>query len=207
MADRRDAERASQFTARISTACDKLAVITDAGKLAQLVRYLELLQDWTGANWPNWPVQPLERHLVATKTPRVLDVGSGGGLPGAVLAIVSPRLDVVCLDAVGKKSAFVAQVAAELSLPNLASAHSRVQDFRGGPFDIVISRAYGSLRHFVESSLPLLSASGVWAAMKGKASTAELANLPCTAQMFHVEQLVVPDLPAERCLVWMRSLP
>lgn len=148
-------------------------------------------------------VGPLRRQL-GGRAARIVDVGSGGGLPGVVLACADPQWDVTCVDAVGKKAAFVRQVAAELALPNLHAAHARAEALRSPPFDVVTSRAFASLSDFVNLTRPLLAASGVWMAMKGKRPDDELAALPPTTEVFHVEPLTVPGLDAERCLVWMR---
>jgi 16S rRNA (guanine527-N7)-methyltransferase len=148
-------------------------------------------------------VAPLRRHAAARPL-RVLDVGSGGGLPGVVLAIVEPAWDVTCVDTVGKKAAFVRQVAAELGLPNLHAEHARVEALRAGrPFDLITSRAFASLPDFVRLTRPLLAPAGAWMAMKGKRPDDEIAALPPGVQVQAVEPLQVPGLEAERCLLWL----
>lgn len=134
---------------------------------------------------------------------RLLDVGSGGGLPGVLLAIARPDVQVCCVDTVGKKAAFVRQVAAELRLPNLRAEHARVEDL-ASRHDIVTSRAFASLADFVSLTRERLAPGGVWMAMKGRSPDDEQAVLPDDIEVFHVEQLQVPGLDAERCLVWMR---
>lgn len=146
----------------------------------------------------------LDRHLATTPARRVLDVGSGGGLPGVVLALMRPALDVTCVDTVGKKAAFVRQVAGALPLPNLHAAHSRVEALAAPPFDLVTSRAFASLADFTRLTRPLLAPGGAWMAMKGKHPDDELAALPDDVAVFHVEPIRVPGLDAERCLVWMK---
>ena len=148
---------------------------------------------------------PLERHLVQAGSPggRLLDVGSGAGLPGIVFAVGCPDLHVSCVDTVGKKAAFIAQAAATLALKNLAGVHARVESL-GGPFDVISSRAFATLADFVAGSRQALAPGGVWLAMKGKHPTREIAALPADVEAFHVEPLVVPGLEAERCIVWMR---
>lgn len=161
-------------------------------------------------------VAPLRRHLAARQAAalagsepvplagaRVLDVGSGGGLPGVVLAICLPDVSVTCVDTVNKKAAFIQQVAAALRLPNLKGLHARVETVQGG-FDVVTSRAFASLRDFTTWSRLALESGGVWMAMKGKHPSQELAELAADVSVFHVEQLHVPGLDAERCMVWMR---
>ena len=148
-------------------------------------------------------VTPLQRWLGERPARRLLDVGSGGGLPGVVLAIMLPALDVTCVDTVGKKAAFVRQVAAELRLRNLHGEHARVEAMTSA-YDVVTSRAFASLVDFVTLSRARLAPEGVWLGMKGKHPTQELADLPADVEVFHVEPLTIPGLDADRCLVWMR---
>ena len=155
-------------------------------------------------------VGPLRRELSACEggpsvARRILDVGSGGGLPGVVLALAEPTWEVTCVDAVGKKAAFIQQVAAELGLPNLRSVHSRVEKLRLPPFDAVVSRAFASLGDFVRWTRHALVPGGRWMAMKGRNPLDEVADLPAGVQVFHVEPLEVPGLDAERCLIWLRE--
>jgi 16S rRNA (guanine527-N7)-methyltransferase len=136
---------------------------------------------------------------------RLLDVGSGAGLPGLVIAICCPDIHVTCVDAVAKKMAFVQQAATELKLPNLKALHARVETL-ADKHDIISSRAFATLLDFVTGSRAALKpATGVWLAMKAKDTSAEVAALPGDVEVFHVEQLKVPGLDAERCIVWMRS--
>lgn len=147
-------------------------------------------------------IAPLQRERPAAT--RLLDVGAGAGLPGVVIAIMRPDVDVTCLDAVAKKTAFVQQVAAELKLPNLRGLHARVETLSGS-YDVISSRAFASLPDFYIGSMQLLAEAGVWLAMKGKVPADELAALPPGVDVFHVEQLTVPGLGAERCIVWARQ--
>ncbi|GER13979.1 16S rRNA (guanine(527)-N(7))-methyltransferase RsmG [Variovorax boronicumulans] len=147
-------------------------------------------------------VAPLQREWAGKG--RLLDVGSGGGLPGVVIAIMRPDIEVSCLDAVAKKAAFVQQVAAELELPNLRGLHARVESLAGS-YEVISSRAFASLPDFFNGSVHLLAPGGVWLAMKGKVPSDELAVLPAGVAVFHVEQLTVPGLDAERCIVWARK--
>ena len=135
---------------------------------------------------------------------RLLDVGAGAGLPGIVIAIVCPDISVTCVDTVAKKAAFIQQAAATLKLPNLKGLHARVESLTQ-PYDVVCSRAFASLLDFTTWSRSALAPHGVWMAMKGKHPDQELAVLPERVHVFHVEQLQVPSLDAERCIVWMRG--
>ena len=134
----------------------------------------------------------------------LLDVGAGAGLPGVVIAILREDINVSCVDAVAKKAAFVQQVAGELQLPNLRGLHARVESLTG-QYELISSRAFASLTDFFNGSKHLLAPGGVWMAMKGKLPTEELAQLPAGVDVFHVEQLQVPGLDAERCIVWARK--
>jgi 16S rRNA (guanine527-N7)-methyltransferase len=149
-------------------------------------------------------VLPALQRRLGQRPARLLDVGSGGGLPGVVLAIMLPELDVTCVDTVGKKASFVRQVAAELKLANLSAAHARVEDLRVKPFDVITSRAFASLADFTRLTRHMLADAGAWMAMKGKTPSDEIAALPPEWHVFHVEQLTVPGLDAERCLVWIQ---
>jgi 16S rRNA (guanine527-N7)-methyltransferase len=150
-------------------------------------------------------VQPLRRQLQG-RAASVLDVGAGAGLPGVVLALCCPELQVDCVDTVAKKAAFVQQAAVTLGLPNLRGLHARVETLTK-PYDVVTSRAFASLADFVKWSAAALAPTGCWLAMKGKRPDAELAALPSFAHVFHVEQLDVPFLDAERCIVWIDREP
>ena len=165
-------------------------------------------------------VQPIARQVEAeraragagegTSPIRLLDVGSGAGLPGVVLAILHPDWDVTCVDAVVKKITFIRQAAAELGLRNLHGVHGRVETpglFPASGFDVITSRAFASLSDFIALTRPLLKpGSGSWAAMKAHLADDERAGLPDDVEMFHVEHLAVPGLDAARCLVSLRPL-
>jgi 16S rRNA (guanine527-N7)-methyltransferase len=146
---------------------------------------------------------PRLRRYLGDRPARLLDLGSGGGLPGVVLAALCPGVDVTCVDAVGKKAAFVRQVAAELQLVNLHAVHARVEAM-DGQFDLVTSRAFATLADFCRLTAERLAPAGVWMAMKGKVPQDEINQLPADFAVFHVEQLSVPGLNAERCIVWIR---
>ena len=205
----------------IGDLCGRLGLVPAPGQVESLAQFLVLLQRWnatynlTAVRDPAQMliqhladclavVGPLRRHLGARAEGRLLDVGSGGGLPGAVLAIMLPTLDVSCVDTVGKKAAFVQQTAAELGLHHLHAEHCRVERLAAPEFDVVVSRAFASLADFARLSRRHVSARGVWVAMKGKRPQHEIAELPPRIEVFHVEPLTVPGLDADRCLVWMR---
>ena len=202
--------------------------LTDA-QVHQLLDYMELIGKWTkvyNLTAVRDPAEMLTHHLLdslavvlplqkqldrmaaagalrADAPIRLLDVGSGAGLPGAVIAICCPQVSVHCVDTVAKKAAFIQQVAVSLKLPNLRGIHARVENLTD-TYDVVSSRAFAALVDFVTWSAKSLAEQGVWMAMKGKHPANEIAALPATVEVFHVEPLVVPGLQAERCIVWLR---
>lgn len=137
----------------------------------------------------------------------ILDVGSGGGLPGVVLAICAPGARVICVDAVGKKTAFITQVRADLGLTNLEAIHARVEDLQA-PRDLpaaslIVSRAFSSLAQFVSLTRHLIAPDGVWAAMKGQLPGDEIEALPAPVGLRATITLAVPQLDAQRHLLLM----
>lgn len=192
----------------------------------QLLDYLALIQKWTkvyNLTAVRDPAEMLTHHMLdslavikpllsqvatrakdATPSVRLLDVGSGAGLPGVVIAICCPQITVHCVDTVAKKAAFIQQVAVTLKLPNLRGIHARVESLTE-PYDVVSSRAFASLVDFLTWSGQALAEQGIWMGMKGKHPADEIAALPASVEVFHVEQLTVPGLDAQRCIVWMRK--
>lgn len=156
-------------------------------------------------------IAPLRRQLaqmsprVAGTALRLLDVGSGAGLPGVVIAICCPDIRVDCVDTVGKKAAFIQQAAVTLKLTNLRGLHARVESLTD-QYQVISSRAFASLADFTNWSVQALAPQGVWLAMKGRHPENELAALASGVQVFHVEHLKVPGLDAERCLIWMKAV-
>ncbi|WP_394756839.1 16S rRNA (guanine(527)-N(7))-methyltransferase RsmG [Rhodoferax sp.] len=207
-----------------------LALTLEDRQVALLLDYLALIQKWTqvyNLTAVRDPAEmlthhlldslavipPLRRQLADLPAPsrgrdavilRLLDVGSGAGLPGVVIAICCPEITVDCVDTVAKKVAFIRQVAATLPLPNLQGLHARVENLTH-PYPVICSRAFASLADFTRLSALALAPQGFWLAMKGKDPAGEIADLPPSVAVFHVEQLRVPGLGAERCIVWMRA--
>jgi 16S rRNA (guanine527-N7)-methyltransferase len=145
-------------------------------------------------------------HLAAREGTSILDVGSGGGLPGIVLAVALPERAVTLNDIVQKKTAFQAQARAELKLPNLSVLTGRVETLQPGAqvsskFDAIVSRAFAELNDFVTLSRHLVSERGSIWAMKGVRPDAEILRLPDNAHVAQVIRLSVPSLDAERHLV------
>ncbi|PTB21591.1 16S rRNA (guanine(527)-N(7))-methyltransferase RsmG [Trinickia symbiotica] len=145
-------------------------------------------------------------HLAAREGATILDVGSGGGLPGIVLAIAFPERAITLNDIVQKKTAFQAQAKAELKLANVSVVTGRVETLRpgievSGKFDAIVSRAFAELADFVTLSRHLVSERGSIWAMKGVRPDAEISRLPTDARAVQVVRLAVPSLDAERHLV------
>ena len=196
-----------------------LGVRLDDGQVDRLLGYLALIGKWNrvyNLTAIRDPAEMLSHHLLDSLTvvaplarecpaaTRLLDVGSGAGLPGVVVALADPRWQVTCIDAVAKKAAFIRQVAAELGLPNLTAVHGRVETLHAPAFDVIASRAYGSLGDFTRQTRHLTRPATRWLAMKGRRPHDEIAELPREIAMFHVEQTSIPGVEAERCLVWMK---
>src|SRR3546814_36264 len=147
------------------------------------------------------------RKAMETRTEPVtiVDVGSGGGLPGVVVAATNPGWDVYCVDAVDKKMAFVRQMRGALNLPRLHAVHGRVESLPSLRADIVVSRAFASLADFAILAGGHAAPHGCLLAMKGREPAAEIAarSLGDQGDVDRVEPLLVPGLDARRCLVWM----
>lgn len=193
----------------------KIGLSLTAKQHEQLVAYLELMSKWNkvyNLTAVRDKTEMVRQHLLDSlavipliRGQRVLDVGSGGGLPGVVLAIVKPEVQVVTVDKVQKKIAFQTQVAAELGLTNLKPMSTRVEDLHEAPFDTITSRAFSSLLDFVNLTEPLLAQNGEWAAMKGVFPHEEIEQLPATVKVTEVIEVHVPDLQAERHLVRLQK--
>ena len=206
--------------AGLRSGAQALGLVLSDAQIQHLLDYAALIQKWNkvyNLTALRDPADMLTHHLLDSLTAiaplrrhtqgqpiKVLDVGSGGGLPGVVLAICMPELNVSCVDTVAKKAAFVQQVAVSLKLSNLRGLHARVESLTD-PYQVICSRAFASLPDFVTWSRSALAEGGVWMAMKGKHPQGEIDALPADAQVFHVEPLTVPGLDVERCMVWMKA--
>ncbi|MEP6970430.1 MAG: 16S rRNA (guanine(527)-N(7))-methyltransferase RsmG [Betaproteobacteria bacterium] len=194
-------------------------------QVAQLLDYQDLLQKWnrvynlTAVRDPKdmlthhlldslAVVAPLQRRLQLrhpASGAKILDVGSGAGLPGVVLAICCPQVQLTCVDAVAKKVAFIRQAQVALGLSRLQALHARVETLEGA-YDVICSRAFASLLDFVNGTRQVQGPGACWLAMKGQPPADEFAALPPDVRVFHVEQLQVPGLEAQRCIVWMEAV-
>ncbi|WP_249976370.1 16S rRNA (guanine(527)-N(7))-methyltransferase RsmG [Vreelandella olivaria] len=177
----------------------------------QLLSLLALLHKWNRA-YNLTAVRDVEemvsRHVLDSAAvapyvhgPRLLDVGAGPGLPGLVLAILKPELQVTLLDSNGKKVRFQRQAIMELGLTNAIPTQVRVEQFHGHAFDQVISRAFASLVDFVTITQDLPAANGQWLAMKGPGADDELRELPEGVALKERHLLSVPFETAERQLL------
>lgn len=202
-----------------------LELSLDDEQVDMLLTYLTLIEKWNkvyNLTAVREPTEMLTHHLLDSlavvgpllretdgRPVRLLDVGSGAGLPGVVIAIACPQIEVTCVDTVAKKAAFLRQVSAELGLVNLHGLHARVESLSRGRgeegYDVVTSRAFSSLSDFVQWSRSALQIGGMWMALKGKHPLDELLALPPSVEVFHVEPVAVPGLMADRCIVWMRE--
>ncbi|MGE5386813.1 MAG: 16S rRNA (guanine(527)-N(7))-methyltransferase RsmG [Betaproteobacteria bacterium] len=179
----------------------------------KLLSYLDLLLKWNktyNLTALRDPVQGLTHHLLDSlailpwvNAASLLDVGSGGGLPGIPLAIARPQLAVTLVDAVQKKISFLQQAAIELQLPQVQAVHARVETLSGA-YPLITSRAFAELGDFVGLTRHLLAKNGRWLAMKGMRPEAEIAALPPDVEVEAIQPLAVPGLDAERHLVIMK---
>ncbi len=208
-------ERTKEIAQLIAGATEMGVALTDA-QAGQLLDYLDLLQKWNKA-YNLTAVRDrsamLTQHLldslsVVPHLPpgNLLDVGSGGGLPGIPLAILQPERSITLIDTVGKKVAFLRQAAMTLGLKNLQAVSGRIESWappagHDAGFALISARAYATLSTLVGQTSRLLAKNGGWFAMKGVFPEAEMAELPPDIMVKAVIPLQVPDLGAERHLV------
>ncbi|MDS4030359.1 MAG: 16S rRNA (guanine(527)-N(7))-methyltransferase RsmG [Candidatus Contendobacter sp.] len=192
--------------------CEQLDIRLPGGACGRLAAYLSLLERWNRAynlTAVREPEAMVIRHLLDSLSilpwlegPRVLDVGSGAGLPGIPLAVARPEYEFCLLDSNGKRTRFLTQAAIELQLPNVSVARSRVEDYRPDTlFNSVVSRAFATLAELVADAGRLCAPTGRLLAMKGVYPDDELARLPPAYQVVGVYPLRIPHLDAERHLV------
>ena len=214
----------ARFAVRIDQACQALGLPCTPQQQDQLLTYLQAMARWNktyNLTALRQPEQMLIQHIFDSLAPlphlfetvagadqpiSVCDIGSGGGLPGVVMAIMAPAWHVQCIDAVEKKTAFVRQMIGALNAPNLQGTHARVEQLAPQQADIVISRAFASLLDFATLAGPHVKEGGHLIAMKGKNPDAEVEDLQMRTsyRVEDIQPLVVPELNAQRCLVWMR---
>lgn len=209
------------FVTRLEKASDYLQLSLSEKQIEKLLLYVEQLQRWnrtynlTAIRDPeqmliqhifdSLAVVPVINQLLDKKTVfnfKIVDVGSGGGLPGVVLAIAAPWV-VHCVDAVEKKMAFVRQMTGKLDLPNLNAHHARVETMDAFEADVVISRAFSSLTDFVRLAGVHAAQDGCLLAMKGRQPDDEITALQSDPswKVESIQSLAVPELDAQRCVL------
>jgi 16S rRNA (guanine527-N7)-methyltransferase len=219
------ADTAQDLRATLLAGLEELQLDLSGPQIDQLLDYQSMIAKWTrvyNLTSVRDPAEMMTHHLLDSlaavpalrrylhsagleQGSRLLDVGSGAGLPGVVVAICCPAVSVTCVDTVAKKAAFIKQAALALKLPNLTGLHARVESI-SEHFDVICSRAFASLADFTNWSAGALAPKGIWMAMKGRHPADELQALPANVAVFHVEQLKVPGLDAERCILWLRPV-
>ncbi|MDO5666869.1 MAG: 16S rRNA (guanine(527)-N(7))-methyltransferase RsmG [Alcaligenaceae bacterium] len=212
----------ADFNVRLSQAAEKMHLTLDDKQKQDILLYLELIQKWNKTYnitaiknaeqiliqhiFDSLSVIPaLQKKIDSTTERTVLDVGSGGGLPGVIIAICCPQWHVTCIDAVEKKTSFITMVAGRLGLENLRSKHVRIEDYVSAEADLVISRAFASLSDFANWSGHTVNEHGFLAAMKGHYLEDEVSELQQNSDwcLSSWQKIEVPDMDAERCLIWM----
>lgn len=197
--------------AELEAGLARLGLSLDAPRVEAMLAYLDLISKWNRVYNLTAIAEPermLSHHLLDSlavlpyiDADRLLDVGSGAGLPGIPLALARPTLEVTLLEASQKKAAFLQQAAIELKLANVETVHARVENYRtASPYPRIISRAFSELADFVRLSVHLLAAGGRWLAMKGLYPQAEIKRL-AGVRVIEAVRLEVPGLDAERHLV------
>lgn len=197
---------------KLASGLKLLGLHLDAATQRRLLDYLALLQKWNkvyNLTAVREPEKMLTQHLLDSLAVlpylagnRIIDVGTGPGLPGIPLALANPALDVTLLDSNHKKTVFLRQACLELGITNVTVVCGRAETWRPAEkFDAVISRAFSDLAEFVKLAGHLCKADGTMLAMKGLYPYEELAQLPATVVVLRVEPLRVPGLDAERHLV------
>lgn len=156
-------------------------------------------------------IKPLETYLAKVVSPQrtVLDVGSGAGLPGIVIATMMPNTQVECVDTVEKKASFIRQMAGVLELPNLIANHARIEQLPPKSCSVVISRAFASIQDFIAVAGQHVGAHGALVAMKGLYPGEELKQIETNNAwaLFKTEELKIPELNAHRCMIWLTRNP
>jgi len=207
--------RATECKKLLENGIATLQLTIDDEQINNLMVYLELLSKWNAVyNLTSIrnPADMVKHHLLDSlaaafafnQAKNILDVGSGGGLPGIVLAILYPGKQLALCDTVNKKTAFLTQVKAELNLKNVTVYTGRVEQLKlDGSFDVITSRAFSELSNFVNWAGHLLSPEGCMIALKGQIPTSEIAQLPVGWKIKEVQAVNVPELNAQRHLLWL----
>jgi len=202
---------------KLAGGLEKMGLDLDVATQSRLLNYVALMQKWNkvyNLTAVREPEKMVTQHLLDSLAVlpyivgrRVIDVGTGPGLPGIPLALANPALEVTLLDSSHKKTSFLRQACLELGLDNTTVVCDRVEAWRPEvKYDVVISRAFSDLAEFASLALHLCGDKGRMLAMKGIYPHEELTRLPATVALLGVEPLKVPGLDAERHLVLLRSI-
>ena len=214
------------FEEQLEKACQELSLKPTKQQQERLLEYLRQLLKWnktynlTAIRDPELAlvqhvfdslaiIKPLNNFIQQRDKDKnaVLDVGSGAGLPGVIIATMMPKVIVTCVDTVEKKMAFVRQVSGVLALTNVKAIHQRVELMQDEKFDVVTSRAFATLQDFATLAGERVEKNGILLAMKGKIPHDEIETLEEKTEwrVDGIEALKVPQLSAQRCLVWMKQ--
>ena len=208
-------DKSDLLSRKLESGLDALGVAVSTSARSSLLEYCELLIKWNktfNLTSVDDPEQMISLHLLDSLAVlpflpggRVLDVGTGAGLPGIPLAIARPEQKFVLLDSNGKKTRFLVQASGQLGLENVEVVNQRVEQYQAHElFDVIISRAFSSLGQFLSACNHLLSPGGQFLAMKGKLPEDELHDLPDGFQLESSVELKIPGLDAERHLLMLR---
>ena len=201
----------------LASGAKELGILLTEKQIKQFMDYLALLSKWGAVYSLTGILEPgnmVRRHLLDSLTvapalkerKRLVDVGSGAGLPGIVLAVMYPEMQVYLIEATRKKSAFLSEVKAQLGLKNVRVITERVEKWRDASgFDAIISRAFSDLSRFVDVTTHLLGKGGAFYAMKGALPETEMDGLPAGLKVKEVIPLKVPFLDVRRHLLVMEK--
>ncbi len=202
----------NQNELRLRQGISSLGLTLDEGQVSQLLQYLDLLQKWNRAynlTAIRDPLQMVTLHLLDSLSivpfiqgERIIDVGTGPGLPGIPLAICYPQKQFTLLDSNGKKTRFLQQVRQELGLDNIQIVNGRVEQHEAGAgYEIVISRAFASLADMLHWCGDICSEDGAFLAMKGVYPQEEIESMPSGFVLATSHELSVPGCDAQRHLM------
>lgn len=203
----------------LKSGLDAMSITANEQQIDAMLLYLDLLSKWNKTHNLTSITSPEDMvtlHILDSLSvlpyitgPSLLDAGSGGGLPGLILAIMLPDVDIVSVDSRSKKIQFQSLAAAELKLENFQAVHARVEDIDAEqPFDQIISRAFSSLLNFTDWTVNLIAPDGQWLAMKGRHPTEELDELMQERQRqpVAIENLKIPNFNGQRNLVILDAI-